>query len=117
MEVMMPVMEEGRVRIRKRGVVRVRGGHLVVYRSDIIDVSDVPPGGIATVCDERDAVIGKAFYSSESQIALRFLVRGQTPINEDFFRLRFDQADSLRARMGVDVSVSRRIHSEGDFIP
>ena len=113
----MPVMEEGRVRIRKRGVVRVRSGHPWVYRSDIIDVNDVPPGGIATVCDERDAVIGKAFYSSESQISLRFLVRGKTSVNEDFFRQRFDQADDLRARMGVDFSVSRRIHSEGDFIP
>jgi 23S rRNA (cytosine1962-C5)-methyltransferase len=113
----MPGWEEGRVRIRKRGVARVRNGHLWVYRSDILDVKDVPPGAITTVEDERGVVIGKAFYSSKSQIALRFLVRGETPIDEAFFRSRFDEADELRSRTGVDLYVSRRIYSEGDFLP
>jgi 23S rRNA (cytosine1962-C5)-methyltransferase len=114
---MIPVREEGEVRIRKRGVARVRDGHLWVYRSDVLAVKDVPSGGIATVRDERDVVIGKAFYSSQSQIALRFLARGETPIDEQFFRQRFLQADDLRRRLGVDPNVSRRIYSEGDLIP
>lgn len=113
----MVVTEEGRVRIRKRGVIRIRSGHLWVYRSDIVDVQDVPPGGIATVCDERDVVIGKAFYSSTSQIALRFLVRGEKPINAEFFRQRFHNADALRLLIGVDPRMSRRIYSEGDLLP
>ena len=29
----------------------------------------------------------------------------------------FEDADDLRARLGVDPSVSRRIYSEGDFLP
>src|SRR5262245_39266026 len=113
----MPGWEEGRVRIRKRGVARVRNGHLWVYRSDILDVIDVPAGASTTVEDERGVVIGKAFYSSTSQIALRFLVRGEAPIDEAFFRSRFQQADELRARTGIDPHVSRRIYSEGDFLP
>jgi 23S rRNA (cytosine1962-C5)-methyltransferase len=113
----MPVIEEGRVRIQKRGVTRVRNGHLWVYRSDIVDIRDVPPGAVTTVQDERDTVIGKAFYSSKSQIALRFLARGDVPIDEAFLRSRFDQADQLRARLGVDPQLSRRIYSEGDFLP
>src|SRR5678810_254953 len=110
---MIPVREEGEVRIRKRGVARVRDGHLWVYRSDVLAVKDVPSGGIATVRDERDVVIGKAFYSSQSQIALRFLARGATPIDEQFFRQRFLKADDLRRRLGVDPNVSRRIYYEG----
>ena len=55
----MPDWETGRIRIRKRGVSRVRSGHLWVYRSDILAVDDVPPGAIATVQDERDSIVGK----------------------------------------------------------
>lgn len=114
---MIPVSEEGQVRIGKRGVARVRNGHVWVYRSDILDVKDAPAGAIATVRDEHNIVIGKAFYSDKSQIALRVLARGNTSINETFLRTRFEQADALRARLDVDPRVSRRISSEGDFLP
>ena len=113
----MPDWETGRIRIRKRGVSRVRSGHLWVYRSDILAADDVPPGAIATVQDERDSIVGKAFYSTTSQIALRFLARGDVTIDEAFFRRRFEQADELRTRAGIDPHVSRRIYSEGDFLP
>ena len=113
----MPALEAGYIRIRNRGVARVRNGHLWVYRSDILEVIDVTPGGIATVRDERDSLVGKAFYSSQSQIALRFLVRSDTPIDEAFFRARFEEAEEFRRRMGVDPVVSRLIYSEGDFLP
>lgn len=110
-------MESGEVRIRKRGAARIRNGHLWVYRSDVLDAKDASPGSIVSVRDERDVVVGKAFYSSQSQIALRFLARGDAQIDEGFFRRRFDEADALRLRLGVDPVLSRRIHSEGDFLP
>ena len=72
----MPAFEEGQVRIRKRGVARVRNGHLWVYRSDVVDPgNEIPAGSIVSVRDERGGAVGKAFYSSTSQIALRFLTR------------------------------------------
>ncbi len=110
-------LEEGQVRIRKRGAARVRSGHLWVYRSDVLEVKDVPPGAITIVRDEQNTVVGKAFYSSQSQIALRFLVRGDVPVDDAFFRRRFEDADDLRLRCGVDPLVSRRIYSEADFLP
>lgn len=113
----MESVQAGQVRIRKRGVARVRGGHLWVYRSDILDVKDAAPGSIVAVRDERDVVVGKAFYSSQSQIALRFLARGDAQIDEGFFRRRFDEADALRTRLDVDPNLSRRIYSEGDLLP
>lgn len=113
----MPALEGGWVRIRNRGAARIRNGHVWVYRSDVLEVTDVPPGGIAAVRDERDVLIGKAFYSSRSQIALRFLARKDIPIDEAFFQRRFQEADTFRARIGIDPVLSRRIYSEGDFIP
>jgi len=109
-------VENGSVVIRKRGADRIQRGHLWVYRTDIANV-DAAPGSIVSVRNERGVVLGKAFYSSKSQIALRFLARGNVPIDESFFRLRFELADGLRERLGVDPFLSRRIYSEGDFLP
>jgi 23S rRNA (cytosine1962-C5)-methyltransferase len=109
-------MENGSVVIRKRGADRIRRGHLWVYQTDLIN-KDALPGNIVSVRDERGTVLGKAFYSSKSQIALRFLVRGNVAIDEQFFQNRFDLADRLRKQLGVDTQLSRRIYSEGDFLP
>ena len=95
----------------------MRRGHLWVYRSDIINTEDAQPGSVVAVKDERGYVLGKAFYSSKSQIALRLLTRSDTEIDEAFFRRRLDQADEMRARLGVDPLLSRRVYSEGDLIP
>jgi 23S rRNA (cytosine1962-C5)-methyltransferase len=110
-------MESGHVVISKRGADRIRRGHLWVYRSDVTDSRDVQPGSIVAVREPRGATVGKAFYSSKSQIALRFVTRGEIPINEEFFRRRFEAADHLRARLGIDPLLSRRIYSEGDLLP
>jgi 23S rRNA (cytosine1962-C5)-methyltransferase len=109
-------MESGEVVIRKRGADRIRRGHLWVYRTDVLN-QDAAPGSIVSVREERGGAIGKAFYSSKSQIALRFLTRGNAVIDEQFFRKRFDVADRLRESLGVDPRLSRRIYSEGDFLP
>jgi 23S rRNA (cytosine1962-C5)-methyltransferase len=107
--------------IRKRGADRIRRGHLWVYRSDIINTGDAKPGSIVAVRDERGTKLGMAFYSSKSQIALRFLVKGaavmEIEIDSAFFRRRLDQADQLRERLGIDPMLSRRIYSEGDLLP
>jgi 23S rRNA (cytosine1962-C5)-methyltransferase len=110
-------MENGRVVIRKRGADRIRGGHLWVYRSDVIDSTEATPGGIVAVREEHGPLVGKAFYSSKSQIALRFLARGNIPIDEQFFYQRAAAADRLRMRLAVDPLLSRRIYSEGDLLP
>ena len=109
-------MENGCVTVSRRGADRIRRGHLWVYQSDLLK-TDAPPGAIVSVLDERGPVIGKAFFSSKSQIALRFLARGNAVINEQFLKTRFDDADRLRERLGVDPMLSRRIYSEGDLVP
>jgi 23S rRNA (cytosine1962-C5)-methyltransferase len=116
--------------IRKRGADRIRRGHLWVYRSDIVNTEDAKPGDFVAVRDERGNTLGTAFYSSKSQIALRFLARGHATevagivVEAGFdrkpvaiFRRRLDQADNLRERLGIDPMLSRRIYSEGDLLP
>jgi len=110
-------METGQVVIRKRGADRIRRGHLWIYRSDILKDQDAQPGSIVSVSDERGTVVGKAFYSSKSQISLRLLTRGNSFINEQFFHQRFMAADRLRERLGIDPLLSRRIYAEGDLLP
>src|SRR5262245_8491856 len=109
--------ENGQVVVRKRGADRIRRGHLWIYRSDIADAAEAKAGGIVEVREERGNFVGKAFYSSKSQIALRFLTRSDIPIDAEFFRVRFAEADRLRERLGVDPTLSRRIYSEGDLLP
>ena len=111
-------MENGQVVIRKRGADRIRRGHLWVYRSDILDAEDAPPGSIVSVRDERGNVLGKAFYSSKSQIALRFLDSRRCCNRRcNFFASGSIRPTSLRERLGVDPLLSRRIYSEGDLLP
>ncbi len=110
-------MEHGQVVIRKRGTDRIRRGHLWVYRSDVLDSKAAAPGEIVTVRDERGAFLGKAFFSSKSQITLRLLTRNEVSVDESFFRNRFAQASRLRESVGSDPKVSRRIYSEGDLLP
>ena len=57
------------------------------------------PAPLPSVRDEHNTIVGKAFYSSQSQIALRFLVRGDIPVDDAFFRRRFEDADDLRSRL------------------
>lgn len=110
-------MENAQVLIRKRGANRIRRGHLWVYRSDVIERSQAQAGSVVTVLEEGGGILGKAFFSSKSQIALRFLARGDITIDEEFFRKRFAGADHLRERLDVDPLLSRRVYSEGDLLP
>ncbi|HEX4998307.1 MAG TPA: class I SAM-dependent rRNA methyltransferase [Terriglobia bacterium] len=109
-------LEVGEVRIRRRGVERVRRGHVWIYRGDVVSV-DTEPGAVTAVRDERGALVGKAFYSGQSQIALRLVARGPAVVDAAFFRRRLAAATTLRARLGVDPMFSRRVYAEGDFFP
>jgi len=111
------VLENGEVRITKRGVDRVRRGHVWVYRSDIKNADAIEPGSVVRVRDERERIVGKAFYSSKSQIALRFLCRDDAKVDAEFFRRKLAAADTYRAKIGVDPNLSRRVFSEGDLLP
>lgn len=109
-------MAEGQAKISQRGADRIRSGHLWVYRSDIRS-ADAQSGDTVRVTDEHDNFVGRAFFSSRSQITLRFLTREDVPVNADFLRARILAAAEYRKRVVNDTDAYRLIYGESDLLP
>ena len=103
--------------VNKRGADRIRGGHLWIYRSDVVKADDVAGGAIVAVRDQNRNFIGQAFYSDSSQIALRFLTQSEELIDRDWWRRRIQAAAARRNRIEPDTNAYRLIYSEGDLLP
>ena len=105
------------VKISRRGAKRIRNGHLWVYRSDVREADDASAGQIVRVVDEAGNTVGQAFYSDRSEIALRFLVTGDEPIDRDWWRGRLRQSAARRAQVAQETNAYRLVYSEGDLLP
>ncbi|MBA2704582.1 MAG: class I SAM-dependent rRNA methyltransferase [Blastocatellia bacterium] len=105
------------ITVTKRGADRIRRGHLWIYRSNVVDVSDVAGGSIAGVQDEHRNFIGQAFYSDSSQIALRFLTQTRDSIDREWWRGRIRETASRRRDISQETNAYRLIYSEGDLLP
>ncbi|MGB8769512.1 MAG: class I SAM-dependent rRNA methyltransferase [Candidatus Korobacteraceae bacterium] len=105
--------------VNHRGAARLRGGHLWVYRSDLVPPVGPPPGSLVHVHDERGRRLGSALYSSASQIAVRLLTgdeiaEAQLPT---LLRERIAAAVHLREQVVRDTDSYRVIFSEADLLP
>lgn len=109
-------MAEGQVKISQRGADRIRSGHLWVYRSDVRN-AEAESGDTVRVTDERGNFVGRAFFSSRSQITLRLLTREDVPIETQFFRSRIRAAAEYRKRIVDDTDAYRLIYGESDLLP
>jgi 23S rRNA (cytosine1962-C5)-methyltransferase len=107
---------EPTVVITARGEQRIRDGHLWVFRADVADAR-ASGGDTVLVRGPRATVVGRALYSDRSQIALRFLVRGDVPAALDLWRSRIAAAMAYRASLGIDATAYRLVHGEGDLLP
>ena len=104
------------VTVSRRGVDRIRGGHLWVYRSDVRKAS-AASGEVVEVLDKQGEVLGKAFYSKESQIAVRLLATRTETIDESFWHRRLASALALREPIPPRSNAYRWLHGEADGIP
>jgi 23S rRNA (cytosine1962-C5)-methyltransferase len=107
--------------ISRRGVDRVRAGHPWIYRSDVLSC-DGRAGDLVAVRNERDRVLGWAFWSDASQISLRMLTGAASgadgPIDErPIFDDRLRRAIEYRASLGIDGTACRLVHGEADRLP
>src|SRR5487761_1245506 len=109
-------MAEGQVSISQRGAERLRSGHLWVYRSDVRS-AEAESGEIVRVKDERGNFVGRAFFSSRSQITLRLLTREDAPVNREFFKARIQAAAEYRKRVVEQTETYRLVYSEADLLP
>lgn len=119
----MPVLgaDQPVVAVSRRGAERIRGGHVWVYRSDVIEADGILPGALVTVQEERGrgarATLGSAFYSSSSEIALRLISRKPVDNLDQLVRERIREAIAYRERFVQNSNAYRVIFSEGDFLP
>src|SRR5208337_2386464 len=108
------------ITVNHRGAARLRGGHLWVYRSDLVPPADVVPRGtIVHVRDQRGRSLGSALYSSASQIAIRLLSGEEiteAPL-PSLLRERIASAVQFRWQIARDTDSYRVIFSEGDLLP
>lgn len=105
------------VTIRKRGAERVRARHLWVYRSDVNDAGSAPPGAVVRVADPRGRVLGRALYSSTSQIALRMVAFDDVETDRDFWLTRLAAAEALRQQVVREATAYRLVYGESDLLP
>ncbi len=107
------------VTVSARGAGRLRDGHVWVYRSDIASADELPQGALVTVADEKGNPIGTALYSTSSQIAVRMLTAGATPVVDlpALVRERLRRAIAWRERVVSDSDACRLVFSEADFLP
>jgi 23S rRNA (cytosine1962-C5)-methyltransferase len=111
-------MNERKVKVSRRGVDRLNGGHLWIYRTDVEDVpAGVEAGDVVALVDGRGRFLAKAFWSARSKIALRVVTRDEVPVDDAFIGERIAQAIELRTRaFGADPFV-RLVHGEADLLP
>ena len=102
--------------VNRRAEERVRLGHLWIYRSDVV-TAEAEPGDTVRVVGARGRPLGRALYSSRSEIALRMLTRGDAAADRDLWRDRIRQAVAYRHTLGIDATAYRLIHGEGDLMP
>lgn len=108
-----------KVFVNKKGAKRVRGGHLWIYKSDVVR-TDATGGDVVSVFDEGKNFIGKAIYSDSSEITLRIFTTKNEEINKEFWRERIKAAAKLREFTNysqLSTTARRLIYSEGDLIP
>jgi 23S rRNA (cytosine1962-C5)-methyltransferase len=105
------------VKVSPRGASRLKAGHVWVYRSDILSASDVPPGSLTAVTDQRGKPLGTALYSSSSQIAIRMIADEPVKDFPALLRERVVAALAYREKIVRDTDAYRVIFSEADFLP
>jgi 23S rRNA (cytosine1962-C5)-methyltransferase len=101
-------------------VQRLVEGHVWIYRSDIAAPTQLAGGEIVRLADERGWFVGKAFYGSQSQIAVRLLTREDEPVDDEFFARRVAEAVALRDVTRPDPErrrAARLVHGEADLLP
>lgn len=90
-----------------------------VYRSDLAGEPAAAPGALVGVVDDHGRVLGSAFYSTASQIALRML-SPQLLAPADvpgLLRQRIDVAIRFRQQVVADSDAFRIVFSEADLLP
>ena len=108
---------EPSVTLSARGANRLHARHPWVYRSDISEAKDIPPGSMVRVHDHRGKFLGTALYSSSSQIAIRMISHGSVNDLPGLVAERIRAAIAYRKDLVANSDAYRLVFSEADFLP
>jgi 23S rRNA (cytosine1962-C5)-methyltransferase len=97
---------------------RILHGHDWVYGGEILKTFGEPEnGGIVSIRDGKDRLLGTGMYNARSQIVVRRFSRQRQDLDLDFFQRRLRQAIEYRQRRNSDMRVCRLAWSESDGLP
>lgn len=99
------------------GLRKILSGRLWLTRKDVAQAPDLSPGELAHVLTPEGQFLAVAYFNPKSRIFGRVLAREEVPIDETFFRGRFERALSLRRELYPEESSFRLAHGEGDLLP
>jgi 23S rRNA (cytosine1962-C5)-methyltransferase len=109
-------MADGVVVVTKKGEARILRGHPWIFRTDVLRADQAAAGGIVRVVGTQGRPLGFAFYSSQSEIRLRMIERGEA-LPADFLRERLTAALRWRETVAPGAQAYRLVHGEGDRLP
>lgn len=108
-----------RIIVSRKGAERIRAGHPWIFRSDLNPDprGAIESGSAVEVVDGKGALLGTAFYSVRSQIALRLFAREAVEVDGAFFEARLREALALREWLFPGSQFYRLVHGEADRLP
>ncbi|HEU4368925.1 MAG TPA: class I SAM-dependent rRNA methyltransferase [Methylomirabilota bacterium] len=108
----------------KAAVLRLKRGrdqrartHPWIFKGDVADVSDVPPGSPVTVLDSGGRFVGRGFFNPQPALCCRILTWEDEPIDGALLGRRLEAAVKARTRDGAVPEVARLAWSEADGLP
>ncbi len=107
----------GRLTVSSKGLAWFRKGHPWIFRDDLEEVKDAPPGAIVVLETRQGRFLAQGFYSGRSKIAFRLLSRSSEKIDEPFWKRRIQEAHAYRQRVVVGTNAYRLIYGESDGLP
>jgi 23S rRNA (cytosine1962-C5)-methyltransferase len=104
--------------VTQTGARRARRRHPWIYRSDVLVLPDLlENGAIVRVVDPAGRPLGRAEWSQESLISLRFVRWEDVPVDEEFWAGRLEAALARRERAGMSGPARRLVFGEADEWP
>jgi len=105
------------VTVRLRGKRRIEARHPWVFADDVAKPGSAAHGDLVRVSDQAGGVLGVAFWSARSKIALRMIATEDVVPDDAFWAARVETARQVRGP-GVSSWPARRLlFGEGDGVP
>jgi len=88
--------------------------HPWIFKGDVADVGDAPPGAAVTIVDSVGRFVGRGFFNPRPALCCRIVTWEDEPLDDTLLARRIAAAT---ARRGGATPLGRLVWSEGDGLP